>query len=231
MAKQFHRWTFLPPLTQLVVCYAALWPIRHQVVFELSLALRRMRFAPTESTPNTDSDEPVLSVIVEPTRPFEGKRSDSRQDMQEVLARVPALLNVPVLFAQLPYVVLNPENKEWVPPGFMLETWRGLTWPWAGLVFWWMAARGICAYVGTRRKVPEPRISRVEIVVGGILLCLGVVAVVGIVTSTPDDRADYTFMSLLAGTLLWGILGAFSLIAGTLQWRMRQSSTVVSNPT
>ena len=231
MAKQFLRWTFLLPLTQLVICYAALWPTRNQVVFETGLALRAMRFARTDNTPQIDSEEPIFSVIVVPPSSEQEKRAEARQKMAEILTRVPEVLNTPVMFAQMPYVVLNPKKKEWVPRGFMLETWRALTWPLAGLVFWWMAARGICAYAGTRRKVLEPRLSRIEIGIAGILFCLGPVAVVGFITSTPDDRADHMFMSLLAGTLLWGVLSVFSLIAGTRQWRMRRSSALVSNPT
>jgi Tfp pilus assembly protein PilN len=52
------------------------------------------------------------------------------------------------------------------------------------------------------------------------LLGTGLVTLIGILTTTPDDRSDLQFMTLLAGGLLWGVLATVTITARFLQWRV-----------
>jgi di/tricarboxylate transporter len=95
-----------------------------------------------------------------------------------------------------------------------------LSWPFAGILFWWCAGRGIEALQGTRRSVVSPRLTWAETGFAVVLLLIGLATLIGIVTSTPDDRRDVQFLALVAGGLLWGILAAITVTARVFQWRI-----------
>lgn len=71
-----------------------------------------------------------------------------------------------------------------------------------------------------RQLVVHPRIHWIETVFASILIILALVAVVGLLTSTPDDRRDTQFMTLMAGALFWGLLVTTTIAARFLQWRI-----------
>ena len=137
---------------------------------------------------------------------------------------VPVALNFPALIAQLPYIVAM--RREWVPNGIMRETWRVLSWPLIGIFFWWLAGRGADALRAIKKSVIAPTITMPETIFSGLLFAIGVATLVGILTSTPDDRRDIYFLALIAGGLLWGILAAFTIAARFLQWRLRKRTAV-----
>jgi len=83
---------------------------------------------------------------------------------------VPTMLNVPSLLVQLPYVILNPDKKEWVPKSMDLWTWRAITLPLIGILFWWIAGRSMEALLAARPQLVRPRIRWIEAVVGATLL-------------------------------------------------------------
>ncbi|MBI3478272.1 MAG: hypothetical protein HY010_21285 [Acidobacteria bacterium] len=138
--------------------------------------------------------------------------------------RVPVVLNFPVVVAQLPYLLIR--RREWLPQGMLLGAWRALTWPLAGLIFWWLAGRGIDALLASFRSTVRPRLNWMEVTWASILLLVGAMTLVGILTTTPDDRRDSDFMALLYGGLLWGVLAALTITARFRQWRngKKQSS-------
>ena len=104
--------------------------------------------------------------------------------------RVPVLLNFPVVLAELPYILASPSKREWTPRGMLPEEWRALTWPFAGILFWWCAGRGMEALQATRRSVVSPRLTWVETALAIVLLLVGVGTGVGIATSTPYAVSD-----------------------------------------
>jgi len=66
----------------------------------------------------------------------------------------------------------------------------------------------------------SPRLTWVETALAVVLLLIGLGTLVGIATSTPDDRRDVQFLVLIAGGLLWGILAGITVTARVLQWRI-----------
>jgi hypothetical protein len=164
---------------------------------------------------------PVMSyLVVPPSTPGEERRAVAPAKHWEIRKTVPVALNLPVLLVQLPYVVLNPEKREWVPKGMSFEVWRALSYPFAGMFFWWFAGRGIEALCAALQSVVRPRINWVETLFAGILVAIGIVALVGILASTPDDRYDFQFVMLLGAAFLWGALATSTVAARLLQWRI-----------
>jgi hypothetical protein len=136
--------------------------------------------------------------------------------------RVPVVLNFPVTVAQVPYLLVR--RREWVPEGMLIESWRALIWPLAGMFFWWLTGRGIEALSASFQSTIHPRLHWVEVTWAAVLSVIGIVTFIGIVTSTPDDRRDKDFMALVYGGLLWGVLSGLTVTARFRQWRIAKSN-------
>lgn len=211
------RWVL--PTAQFLFCCVLLWPARHWFVFEVNESIQAYK-PPKTQFYSTDNTVQVLNL---PWSAEDEQRAANAEKVREQRMRVPVVLDFPVLMAQMPYVILAPAKREWVPRDMLPETWRALSWPFAGIIFWVLAGRGIEAVRGARRSVFYPRMGKIETVIAALLFCVGVVGVIGISTSTSADRSDMQFMALLAGTWLWGALATVTLVARLLQWRMKKS--------
>jgi hypothetical protein len=206
------------PIVQLLICIIALWPSRYFVWFQLSQSLQAYALVKPQ--------HPLSRINIEiPTlNPHQQQEADSAARIEQLRMEVPVALNFPALIAQLPYLVTI--RREWVPLGMMRIVWRGLSWPLAGVFFWWLAGRGVDALRAVWKSVVAPRITMAETISAGLLFAIGVATLVGILTSTPDDRRDIDFLALIAGGLLWGVLAALTIAARVLQWRRVKRITV-----
>ena len=215
------RWVL--PSAQLVLCMALLWPVRTFLLFGV------MGSIASYSNPNlklrANSDSKGVDIIVPPLTP----EVQRRLTQWEIRKTAPLALNFPVLITQLPYILASPAKREWVPKGMFPDVWRALSWPFAGMLFWWSLGRAVEALSAARRFVVRPRISWAETAFAIALLAIGFVALVGILTSTPDDRRDIQFLSLAAGGLLWGILATATIGARLLQWRIAKRSAAAQS--
>lgn len=204
------RWVL--PFVQLVVCLALLWPERGFLLFELIESIQSY-YSPA---PKSKTDSKGVDVVA-PSLTRQEQRWADRWEREKM---APLVLDFPVLIAQLPYILVSPAKREWVPKGMFPDIWRSLSWPFAGMFFWWFLGRGVEALSAARRSIALPRISWVETTFALILFGIGVVALIGILTSTPDDRRDIQFLALVAGGLLWGILASVTIAARFLQRRI-----------
>jgi hypothetical protein len=217
------RWVL--PCMQLVVCLALLWPVRGFVFFEVMQSVRS--YSTAEGSATADSKE--VYAITLPTNPNEQRRVDASAKLWEALRTPQLALNFPVLIAQLPYILVSPTKREWVPKGMSPDVWRPLAWPFIGMFFWWMLGRSVEALSSVRHSLARPRISWAETIVALTLFVVGVITLIGLLTSTPDDRRDVQFMALIVGGLLWGILSTAIIAARFLQGRiLKRRATVPS---
>jgi hypothetical protein len=63
----------------------------------------------------------------------------------------------------------------------MKETWRAVTF--ASTLFWCIVGRAVEALISGRRKAIWPRVTLVEMVFAALFVCLGIVVLVGTITS------------------------------------------------
>ncbi len=208
------RWVL--PSVQLVVCVALLWPVRGSLFFGVRESIDSYSHPTTKRKVVLDPKW----LVVSPTTPELQPTTDIATKLAEIRRKAPLALNLPVGIAQLPYVLVSPAKREWVPKGMLPNTWRALSWPLVGIFFWWFLGRSVEALPTARRSVVYPRISWIETACAVILLGTGLVALIGMLTSTPADRSDLQFMTLLAGGLLWGLLATVTITARFLQWRV-----------
>ena len=131
---------------------------------------------------------------------------------------VPPALNIPVLFAQLPYIIANPDKTEWIPGDMPFEMWRAVSWPFVGSVFWWLAGRGVEGLsAALRRRIVDPKIGWIEVTVSLAVFALGGIAFLGLIS---EVHADQLTIALAMGSGLWMMLGAVTVAAKVLQWRL-----------
>ena len=177
--------------------------------------------------------EPEIHIVLPPPSPEKQRPDDVAKKVADIRTKMPLALNFPVLVAQLPYILVSPAKREWVPRGMPVDTWRALSWPFVGTLFRWFLGRSVEALPTARRSLVYPRISWIETAFAVSLLCTGLVALIGILTTTPDDRSDLQFMALLAGGLLWGVLATVIIAARFLQWRVTKrmaAAQATTNP-
>jgi hypothetical protein len=210
------RWVL--PCAQFAVCLAILWPARGFLILGV------LESVDSYSRPRPESSAvqgPRRFDFVVPAVPPESQlKDDASIKIADKRMKAPLALDFPVLVAELPYILASPAKREWVPKGMPPDIWRALSWPFVGLLFWWSLGKSVEALTAARRSVANPRITWIETAFAIILSGTGLVAIVGVLTSTPDDRNDLQFMTLLAGAVLWGILASVTLAARLLQRRI-----------
>ena len=222
MTDQKHslplRWWL--PLAQLAICALLLFPVRGRLLFGIEQATHS--YVPTpEKREQFIIDLPALT-------PEQQRELDAERDREEMYIRAPLVLNFPVVIAQLPYILASPAKREWIPEGMFPEVWRALSWPLAGVLFWWWMGRAFEALNATRGGVLQPRLGWIDTGFAAILVLLGVVSFIGIVTSTFDDRKDIQFMALMAGGLFWGALAEVVILTRIRQRRIVKTSTTTA---
>jgi hypothetical protein len=132
-------------------------------------------------------------------------------------------LNVPSGLVQLPYVTLNPDKQEWIPRELDFKTWRVISWPLIGILFWWSAGRAIEALLAARRDSLLPRLSLTETVGGAVLFVFCAVVVVCFPLYEDENRLMGPW---IAGFCIWAVLGGVMIVARVAQWRVRRRTAV-----
>jgi len=162
--------------------------------------------------------QPAIVLNVTPALP-------AQPEPLEIRLTTPAALNLPVGFIQVPFVLFSPDRTEWAPDTMLLGEWRALSWPFLGLIFWWVAGRGLEAFFaaarGRRFAIIRPPLHWIEGTVGLSLFVLGSVA--GLMFAF--DLNPFVLMRdwvFAAGAGLWAVLGAVIVVARLLQWRIRR---------
>ena len=130
------------------------------------------------------------------------------------------MLDMPVLLVQVPYLIHNPSKTEWVPNGMDVKMWRAISWPFIGLIFWWIAGRGVEALLAARRNVIDPSIGWVETGIGALLLLLGIITLVTPLLAGDSDR-DISWIFISGSGALWAMLGTAIVIARIAQRKIR----------
>ena len=207
------RW--LLPTTQLLLCSVALWPLRPLLIQQVrdSIYAYRVRTNPPPSLPEKQQ-------LVVPLSP----RQQSDFETFERLERrewIPQTLNLPCILVQLPYVILNPAKQEWIPRGMNFRTWRAISWPLLGILFWWIAGRGIEALIATRRRLIRPNITWIETTVGAALCAFCAVAAVCMPLFSGRDE-NFPMKLFVAAFVMWSVLGGMVVAGRVAQWRLRK---------
>ena len=206
------RWAF--PVGQLLLCVVLLWPLRAYVIAELKghsvVTFRATKF-------DSVSDDQIIHALNWTPSP-EQQRAIRKK---EARLTIPDALNVPVTFLELPFAVFRPSHRGWTPHGMDFRVWRAISYPLAGLIFWWIAGRGLDALVASRKKLISPRIRWIEVTVAvAIFLCV-LMVLIGFVIDA-SWRGALQLELLAAGALVWTALATTVVVARVMQWRIRK---------
>ena len=148
------RWIL--PIAELLVCAVLLWPWRGFFIVEMRVTAHAHWPALVE--------QPVLRLNT--AQGPETLRDRHAETLAAIRILTPALLNIPCS-------LLGLMRREAVPRGMLPEFWRSISWPFFGIVFWWIAGRGIEALVASRRDLLSPAITWIEVFVASLITSLG----------------------------------------------------------
>jgi hypothetical protein len=217
------RWIL--PVAQLLLCTAILWPLRGELIASVRSSTRAyfVHDEPREAPKvhirvlYPDLLPPDLSSLHEVI-----EERAYRDRFLRLRLWGPVLLNLPAMWLDLPTVFLGNGKDEWVPAGMYFQYWRALAWPLVGILFWWVAGRGIEALIASLKGLTRPQITSAEIVVAILMVCLGGFGLVALIEA--DVRRDLVFpwVLLCAAGSLWFLLGSVIIASRVMQWRIRR---------
>jgi hypothetical protein len=201
------RWVL--PIAEILVCAALLWPWRGFLAWQLRASGHAYWPAKIH--------EPV-HLNVHLTTTAKTPQETNAEELSDLRLSAPAVLNFPCS-------LLGLLRREAVPRGMLSEFWRSLSWPFFGIVFWWIAGRGIEALLASRRRLLTPAITWIEVFVASLEVAIGAV-IWAMFSSGPNDRSGFVFpwTSALAATGMWILLGVSTIVARVVQWRIRSRS-------
>jgi hypothetical protein len=216
------RW--LLPITQLLLSLVVLWPLRAMLMQSVRESIRAYR--PQEHPrSNLPESQQILVVPLHPEQEllFEPAMLNFQRRW------IPQVLNLPCGLVQLPYVILNPAKQEWIPRGMDFMTWRLISWPLAGVLFWWMAGRGIEGLLAARRRLIRPGITWIETITSAALCAFCAVAVVCMPLFSGRDE-HFPMKLFVAAFGMWAVLGGVVVAARVAQWRLRRRASLRDIP-
>jgi hypothetical protein len=209
-----YRWLF--PTVQLLVCFLALWPIGDHLMRDAEGL-----FANFEAEYQYHAAQPVPPAANhgETASDAVGLSSPATEvDFEQMRLRFPTALNLPALLVQLPYIVVNPEQKVWRPQGISVDEWNQMFLPFAGLIFWWSAGRGFEAFLALRHKLVYPRITWLETISALVMLIGGTTCEIAISASPIAERQQLMIGAI--GFALWSALSIPLIVAKIQQIRL-----------
>jgi hypothetical protein len=201
------RWAL--PTAQLAVCAVLLW-------LWSGFLLMQMRVVAHDHWP-TKFAQPVYRLHA--TLELETPRQERAAELAQLRVSMPALLNLPGGFLGL----ATPAS---VPKGMLPEFWRSISWPFVGIIFWWIGGRGLDALVGARRRVLLPAITWIEVALGSLVVVFcGAICMGFLEDASMRDEFFYPWRWAAAACVLWIVLGAVTPAARVVQWRIRRKAT------
>ena len=199
------RWVM--PITEILLCAALLWPWRGFLTWQL-------RSTGHAYWPTTIEGPEPVHLDIRLTADTKTPQEIDAEKLLEMRISAPAVLNIPCsLFGLM--------RRETVPRGMLPEFWRSLSWPFFGIVFWWIAGRGIEALVASRRRLLSPAITWIEVFVASLVIVPGVSIWLLFISG---DRAGFVFPwpTALIASAMWILLGGATITARIAQWRIRR---------
>jgi hypothetical protein len=210
------KYRFVLPVAQLMLCFAVLWPMRNMIIFEVRSSMGKAQVP----GPYLNSEPFWISPLFVPLMPWERFISP---EVQGQMVWIPTLLNAPAMLVEIPYAMLGSKHSAWSPRGFDFDLWRAVTWPFGGLVFWWIAGRAIDALIAARRRLIAPSITWTETGVGVLSLASGVILCALSVMIRMESNPIVSWQLVALAGAIWSLLGAATIAARFIQWRLRHS--------
>src|SRR5215472_8500349 len=120
MAATNLRFRWILPVVQLLICAISLWPVHAYVIAEV-----KGNSVVTFHSKKLDavSSDQIIHALNWPPSP-EQQRAFRRT---EARLTIPAALNVPVMFQEIPFAAFSTSKQAWTPPGMDFRVWRAIS--------------------------------------------------------------------------------------------------------
>ena len=113
-----HRFRFVLPVAQLLLCLAILWLFRGVIVFEIRESVGAKGRASLDA---------ISRLIPYPINamPAPDERLISAKTREQLLW-IPSALNLPAMIVDIPLNIWGPDQVEWTPEFIDFVTWRAI---------------------------------------------------------------------------------------------------------
>ncbi|MFZ1975172.1 MAG: hypothetical protein WAU89_20170 [Candidatus Acidiferrales bacterium] len=211
-------------MAQLLLCLAILWLFRGVIVFEIRESVGAKGRASLDA---------ISRLIPYPINamPAPDERLISAKTREQLLW-IPSALNLPAMIVDIPLNIWGPDQVEWTPEFIDFVTWRAITWPLVGILFWWIAGRAIDALRAARYRLVQPSIHWAETVLAVMTVAFGIIMfMVPFMNASRhrDDGPPGPLLLSLAG-MTWALLGGATIAARVIQWRIRRKFASLEMP-
>jgi hypothetical protein len=203
------RW-FLP-VAQLFLCMFVLLPELPFLGFQIQSAATA--YWPYHTSEANTPPAPVMRVVDPAIVPIV-----PNVKLQEARIALPALINLPGFFIGA---------SAWTPRGILPSYWRAMIFPLVGMIFWFVAGRGLEGLRAAQRRTRFPTITWVEfgasvfIIVACAMLCVGMS-----VDASLRQELVVPWPAAFVSSAVWIALGSAAVTGRIMQWRTtkRESS-------
>lgn len=217
--RRIFAFRWLLPTAQLSLCIVVLWPFRTVLVQQVRTSVHayRAKSSPQATLPE---NQHILVVPLNAQQQPKFEKEEATFERLEKREWIPQALNLPSGLVQLPYVILNPTKREWIPRDMSFRTWRVLSWPLVGILFWWIAGRGVEGLVAARQQLIRPRITWIE-TIAGAALCAFCGAAAVCIPRLSVRVGSFPMRLFVCAFGMWAVLGGVVVAARVTQWRLR----------
>jgi len=213
------RWIL--PVAQLLLCAAILLPIWPDEGREIHASLRAYGLAPRAVPPSEGGAGNAATFDLDITSPEWRQKLRQKEQRERIVVALNGLGSIP----EVASAIVSPANTVWVPSGMFTWTWLDISCPILGMLFWFVAGRGIEALASARKGLARPRIRWWEVVLSLVILAYGGI-LAGALIVDPENAGALPWRLGVAIGVMWFVLGAAILWARAAQWRLKRRAAI-----
>jgi len=204
------RWIL--PLLDLLLCFALTTPLHRYI------APKPKNLSPEVILLTRDIELPPLPVSGPVARTATSIESHLGLNFE---VWEPWIINVPTLWFAVPYVAISQDKQEWAPRGMDFLSWRTISWPIIGILFFYIGGRGIEAFLALLKKQIEPRLAWFDMAFSVMSFLASLVLLSGLIFARDLLEEVHTSFVFSVG-VMWLFLSTNCFACRVWQWRLRR---------
>jgi hypothetical protein len=228
------RWIL--PAAQIIVAILCFWPSRYEIAWQIRTSIAAYKGAPPPllripnlHRMNRDGTPQQGILVIDPQSivpSFDFPWIGPGLWNEGWRYWTPLIINFPAAMLSIPYAAVSQDKMEWTPKGMSFWYWRAVSWPTIGILFWWLAGRGVETFLAALRRGVISGLGLVGLASGVYFVLVGgICALLYFCATVPLEGPDGPSLGLmLFSGIVWILFGATTICAFVIQRRIRRRS-------